>query len=77
MPVIDGFEATRRLKARVAVGDPLLHIVVITGSISSDDRMSAQQAGVDGFMNKPFEAVAMNAQIECFRAYRRTSTTSR
>jgi two-component system sensor histidine kinase/response regulator len=51
MPVMDGLEATRRIKA-----DPRgkeTAIVVLTASAMDDDRRAAAQSGADDFLSKP------------------------
>ena len=51
MPVMDGLEATRRIKA-----DPRgkeTAIVVLTASAMDDDRRAVAQSGADGFLSKP------------------------
>jgi two-component system, cell cycle response regulator DivK len=51
MPVLDGFETTRRLKAdKNTAGIPVL---ALTGSSEPADRQQALQAGVDDFFTKP------------------------
>src|SRR6185369_712191 len=52
MPLMDGFEATRRIKA-----DPRAHkshIVVLTASAMDHDRKMALQNHADDFLAKPF-----------------------
>jgi two-component system cell cycle response regulator DivK len=50
LPVIDGFEATRRLKA-----DPALRsIVAVTSYALSGDDAKALAAGCDAYIAKPF-----------------------
>jgi len=61
MPVMNGFEATRRLRQ-----DPTLAEVPIVMVTSLDDRASRIQgieAGVDDFLNKPFDGVELRARV--------------
>jgi PAS domain S-box-containing protein len=51
MPVLDGLEATRRIKAEAPGGDTL--IVALTASALDEDREAAYQCGADGFLSKP------------------------
>lgn len=51
MPVIDGWEATRRLKAHP--GTQSIPILVLTANTSDDVRARAFEAGCDGFSLKP------------------------
>ena len=53
LPVIDGWEATRRLKADRATRS--IPILALTASVSSEDRRQAAQAGVDDFLSKPVD----------------------
>jgi CheY-like chemotaxis protein len=51
MPVMDGFETTRRLK-----DDPetrSIPILALTASTTAEDRRQALRAGVDDFLTKP------------------------
>ncbi|HLK19921.1 MAG TPA: PAS domain S-box protein [Bryobacteraceae bacterium] len=51
MPVMDGLEATRRIKENPAGKETL--IVVLTASALEEDRRSATQSRADGFLAKP------------------------
>lgn len=51
MPQLDGWEATRRLKANdVTRGIP---VIALTGLSVGDSKEAAMQAGCDGFLTKP------------------------
>jgi len=61
LPGIDGYEATRRIKADDALrGIPL--IVVTSYALSGDDA-KALAAGADAYVAKPFSPRAMLAKI--------------
>jgi PAS domain S-box-containing protein len=51
MPVMDGFEATRRIKANPRGRETV--IVALTASAMDDDREAASQSGADDFLSKP------------------------
>ena len=51
MPVLDGFETTRRLKADEHTAS--IPVLALTGSSELADRQQAVQAGVDDFFTKP------------------------
>jgi two-component system, cell cycle response regulator DivK len=64
LPVLDGYEATRRIKA-----NPLLvHIPVIavTSYALSGDEALARAAGCDGYVSKPFSPRVLLATIRSF-----------
>jgi CheY-like chemotaxis protein len=53
LPVIDGWEATRRLKADPETAG--IPIVALTAHAMLGDRDRALKAGCDGYETKPFE----------------------
>lgn len=53
MPIMDGYEATRRIKQTVAGKDTV--IVAMTASAFQEDRLKIIEAGVDGYISKPFK----------------------
>jgi two-component system, cell cycle response regulator DivK len=61
LPGIDGYEATRRIKA----DDTLRHIplIVVTSYALSGDGAKALAAGADAYVAKPFSPRAMLAKI--------------
>ena len=57
MPVMDGFEATRRIRAAEAQDErPHTPIVALTANTMEGDRETCLAAGMDGFIGKPFTA---------------------
>ncbi len=61
MPVLDGYEATRRIKA-----DPTLRsipIIAITSYALSGDEQKAQAAGCDDYVPKPYSPRQLLAKI--------------
>jgi two-component system cell cycle response regulator DivK len=64
LPLLDGYEATRRIKA-----DPdLKHIpiIVVTSYALSGDETKARAAGCDAYVAKPFSPKALLAKIREF-----------
>ena len=52
MPVMDGLEATRAIKAQA----PDLPIIALTANAFDSDRVAAREAGCDDFLSKPVNA---------------------
>ena len=64
LPGIDGYEATRRIKAIAALrATPL--IVVTSYALSGDD-VKAFAAGADAYVSKPFSPRALLAKVREF-----------
>src|SRR5215472_10174273 len=64
LPVMDGYEATRRIKA-----DPSLSaipIIAVTSYALSGDEEKTRQAGCDGYVAKPFSPRQLLATIRGF-----------
>ena len=57
MPVMDGYEATRRIKAAPGGKDTV--IIALTASAFEEDREKILAAGCDDFMRKPFREEEM------------------
>lgn len=57
MPVMDGYEATKRIKAAcAATGQEPPIIIALTGSVFEEDRRVALSMGCNDFVRKPFKA---------------------
>jgi CheY-like chemotaxis protein len=58
MPVMDGYEVTRQIKAaiRQSNGSQATIVIALTGSAFEKDRMAVLAAGCDDFVRKPFRA---------------------
>ncbi len=52
LPVVDGYEATRRIKARPELR--AIPVVAVTSYALSGDEAKARAAGCDGYVTKPF-----------------------
>ncbi|MGH8512607.1 MAG: response regulator [Gammaproteobacteria bacterium] len=62
LPVIDGWEATRRLKA--APETQAIPIIALTAHAMSGDREKAMEAGSDDYDTKPIEIDKLLAKME-------------
>ena len=62
LPVIDGWEATRQLKAAAETRD--LPIIALTAHALSSDRTKALEAGCTDYHTKPVDLARLLAQIE-------------
>jgi CheY-like chemotaxis protein len=62
LPVIDGWEATRRLKSTPATAG--IPVVALTAHALSDDREKATRAGCDAYETKPVELPRLLETIE-------------
>lgn len=64
LPVLDGWEATRRLKA-----DPTtsrIPVIALTAHAMSDDRKKAIEAGCDDYDTKPVDLTRLLEKIQNF-----------
>ncbi|GAB3254920.1 hypothetical protein GCM10027456_31280 [Kineosporia babensis] len=65
MPNVDGFEATRRIRAAEAAekGDPV-KIIAMTANAFDEDRRACLDAGMDDFLPKPWKAAQLTEVLE-------------
>jgi CheY-like chemotaxis protein len=64
MPEMDGFEATRAIRAAEVGTDRHLPIVALTASAMERDREQCVVAGMDDYLAKPFTKEALTAVLE-------------
>ena len=61
MPKVDGYEATRRIKAQPGGRETV--IIALTASAFEEERVLTLSAGCDDFMRKPFKEAELIAKI--------------
>jgi two-component system, cell cycle response regulator DivK len=64
MPEIDGYEATRRLKAEP--GMSATPIIAVTSFALSGDEAKSRAAGCDGYVAKPFSPRQLLSEVRRF-----------
>jgi CheY-like chemotaxis protein len=71
LPVIDGWEATRRLKSAEATRP--IPVIALTAHAMAGDREKALEAGCDDYDTKPIELPRLLEKIEALLSKRSTS----
>jgi len=74
LPVLDGWEATRRLKA--APDSRHIPIIALTAHAMSSDRDKAMEAGCNDYDTKPVELLRLLGKIETLLSEAGAGTTS-
>src|SRR3954453_5972018 len=64
MPVLDGFEAIRRLKSNAATAG--IPVIAITALGRTTDRQRALDIGAEGYLSKPFDLDVLAATLTRF-----------
>ena len=62
LPLVDGYEATRRIKANPALRT--IPILVVTSYALSGDEDKARAAGCDGYITKPYSPRQLLAKVQ-------------
>jgi two-component system cell cycle response regulator DivK len=61
LPGLDGYEATRRIKANLALRQT--PVIAVTSYALSGDDVKARDAGCDAYVTKPFSPRALLAKV--------------
>jgi two-component system, cell cycle response regulator DivK len=61
MPILDGYEATRRIKANPELS--AIPIIIVTSYALSGDEDKARAAGCDAYMAKPYSPRQLLAKV--------------
>ncbi|MCE9571956.1 MAG: response regulator, partial [Deltaproteobacteria bacterium] len=64
MPVMDGFEATRALRAREVGARHHQIVIALTANASAEDREACRRAGMDDFLSKPFQRSELAGMLQ-------------
>ena len=63
LPVVDGWEATRRLKGSPETSS--IPIIALTAHAMAEDEAKCRDAGCDDYDSKPIDLKRLLAKIEC------------
>ena len=64
MPVVDGIEASRRIRALKDTDKQTIPIIALTANIMQDEKQECIKVGMNGFMSKPFAPERLNSELK-------------
>ena len=64
LPLVDGWEATRRIKANAALQH--ISVIALTAHAMAGDEEKARQAGCDDYLSKPIDEDILFAKLRQF-----------
>ncbi len=75
MPVMDGYEALRRLKSDEATR--YIPVIILTGRTEIDDKVHGLEAGAEDYINKPYSLTEVSARVKSLLSMRALQTRLR
>jgi CheY-like chemotaxis protein/nitrogen-specific signal transduction histidine kinase len=66
MPVMDGFTASRRIRASEQASGKRLPIIALTANVMTEDRVECTAAGMDAHLAKPIDPVKLAEHLNRF-----------
>lgn len=77
MPVMDGFEATRTIRERLApVKNPDIPIIAVTAHAISGYREKCLQMGMNDYISKPFQRDDISSKLQIWLPNKKSETTT-
>ncbi len=67
MPVMDGLEATRRIRNGENPLGRIIPILAMTANAFLEDMQKSKEAGMDAHLSKPVDIAALEQTVKCFR----------
>jgi signal transduction histidine kinase/ActR/RegA family two-component response regulator len=64
MPIMDGYEAAMKIRVLKDEKKAKVPIIALTASVALDVRNKVAEAGIDGFMSKPFNTHELRRKLE-------------
>lgn len=75
MPVMDGYEALRRLKSREETR--YIPVIMLTGRAEIEDKVKGFEVGAEDYINKPYSLQEVSARVKSFLRMRALQTRLR
>ena len=69
MPVIDGFEVSRRIKSDTSL--PFIPIILVTAKDTAEDIVEGLEAGADDYISKPYNFKELEARVRAMLRIKR------
>ena len=67
MPIMDGFEATRKIREELRLDLP---IIALSADAAKEDVEKARAAGMDEYMTKPFKQTKLKEIIQKWTSHK-------